>query len=88
MAERSTDLLIVGAGPYGLALAAVASHLGIDHFEGEPVVVEGEIAYTITAIATACLRPVRGPGTRQDRSLDRENPSTAASRAATAGQPR
>lgn len=31
MAERNTDLLIIGTGPYGLALAAYADHLGIDH---------------------------------------------------------
>jgi FAD-dependent urate hydroxylase len=29
--EESTDLLIIGAGPYGLAVAAYAQHLGIDH---------------------------------------------------------
>ena len=29
--EDTTDLLIVGAGPYGLAVAAYARHLGIDH---------------------------------------------------------
>lgn len=38
MAERSTDLLIIGAGPYGLALAAYADHLGIDHLvAGKPM---------------------------------------------------
>ena len=31
MADVQTDLLIVGAGPYGLALSAYAGHLGIDH---------------------------------------------------------
>jgi len=30
-AERKTDLLIVGAGPFGLAMAAYAKHLGIEH---------------------------------------------------------
>jgi lysine/ornithine N-monooxygenase len=29
--ERTTDLLIVGAGPFGLALAAYARSLGLDH---------------------------------------------------------
>ncbi len=29
--EEMTDLLIIGAGPYGLAKAAYARHLGIDH---------------------------------------------------------
>ena len=34
----STDLLIIGAGPYGLAMAAHARHLGIDHVVvGEPM---------------------------------------------------
>jgi cation diffusion facilitator CzcD-associated flavoprotein CzcO len=28
---RKTDLLIVGAGPFGLAMAAYAKHLGIEH---------------------------------------------------------
>ena len=38
MEERGTDLLIVGAGPYGLALAAYAGHLGIDHMvAGKPM---------------------------------------------------
>lgn len=33
-----TDLLIIGAGPFGLALAAAASQLGIDHaVVGEPM---------------------------------------------------
>ncbi len=30
-ADRKTDLLIVGAGPFGLAIAAYAKHLGIEH---------------------------------------------------------
>jgi len=29
--EATTDLLIIGAGPFGLAVAAYARHLGIDH---------------------------------------------------------
>jgi FAD-dependent urate hydroxylase len=29
--EATTNLLIIGAGPYGLAIAAYARHLGIDH---------------------------------------------------------
>lgn len=29
--HRNTDLLIIGAGPFGLAMAAYAQHLGIDH---------------------------------------------------------
>ncbi len=38
MEEQSTDLLIIGAGPYGLALAAYADHLGIDHVvAGKPM---------------------------------------------------
>ena len=28
---RSTELLVVGAGPFGLALAAEAAHQGIEH---------------------------------------------------------
>src|SRR5690349_516350 len=31
MANQETELLIIGAGPFGLALAAQASHLGIEH---------------------------------------------------------
>ena len=31
MSKHKTDLLIIGAGPFGLAVAAQASHLGIDH---------------------------------------------------------
>lgn len=31
MSDRRTDLLIIGAGPFGLALAAEAHHRGIDH---------------------------------------------------------
>lgn len=31
MQTYETDLLIIGAGPFGLAIAAQASHLGIDH---------------------------------------------------------
>lgn len=38
MAARQTGLLIIGAGPYGLAMAAQASHLGLDHLiVGEPM---------------------------------------------------
>ena len=39
MSERiSTDLLIVGAGPFGLALAAAASDAGVEHVVvGEPM---------------------------------------------------
>ena len=34
----ATDLLIIGAGPFGLAMAARARHLGIDHLiVGEPM---------------------------------------------------
>src|SRR5215208_1856922 len=33
-----TDLLIIGAGPFGLAVAAQASHLGIEHLvAGKPM---------------------------------------------------
>jgi cation diffusion facilitator CzcD-associated flavoprotein CzcO len=36
--HRNTDLLIVGAGPFGLSTAAHARHLGIDHLIiGEPM---------------------------------------------------
>ncbi|HSC25888.1 MAG TPA: NAD(P)-binding domain-containing protein [Vicinamibacterales bacterium] len=36
--DRRTDLLIVGAGPFGLSMAAHARHLGIDHLVvGEPM---------------------------------------------------
>src|SRR5688500_19904776 len=31
MQTYKTDLLIIGAGPFGLAIAAQASHSGIDH---------------------------------------------------------
>jgi len=31
MSKHETDLLIIGAGPFGLAVAAQASHLGIEH---------------------------------------------------------
>ena len=31
MTELQTDLLMIGAGPYGLALAAQAGHLGLDY---------------------------------------------------------
>lgn len=38
MEARATDLLIIGAGPFGLALSAQASALGIDHLVvGEPM---------------------------------------------------
>lgn len=38
MANYETDLLIIGAGPFGLALAAQASHLGIEHLvAGKPM---------------------------------------------------
>jgi cation diffusion facilitator CzcD-associated flavoprotein CzcO len=37
-ASRHTDFLIIGAGPFGLAMAARARHLGIDHLVvGEPM---------------------------------------------------
>ena len=32
--KKETDLLIIGAGPFGLAMAAHARHLGIDHLTG------------------------------------------------------
>ena len=36
--ERKAHLLIVGAGPFGLAMAAYASHLGIEHLiVGKPM---------------------------------------------------
>jgi cation diffusion facilitator CzcD-associated flavoprotein CzcO len=36
--DAKTDLLIIGAGPFGLSLAAYASHLGIRHtIVGEPM---------------------------------------------------
>jgi thioredoxin reductase len=31
MSKHETDLLVIGAGPFGLAIAAQASHLGIEH---------------------------------------------------------
>jgi FAD-dependent urate hydroxylase len=38
MANSSTDVLIVGAGPFGLSLAAYLTHLGIEHrVVGEPM---------------------------------------------------
>src|SRR5688572_5998437 len=38
MPNQQTDLLIIGAGPFGLAIAAQAAHLGIDHFVvGKPM---------------------------------------------------
>ena len=38
MSARNVNLLIVGAGPYGLAMAACAADLGIDHeIVGEPM---------------------------------------------------
>ncbi len=34
----TTDLLIIGAGPFGLSMAAHARHLGVDHvIVGEPM---------------------------------------------------
>jgi thioredoxin reductase len=36
--EKQTDLLIIGAGPFGLAMAAYAGHLDIDHIlVGKPM---------------------------------------------------
>ena len=36
--KKETDLLIIGAGPFGLAMAAHARHLGIDHLMvGKPM---------------------------------------------------
>ena len=38
MRSYETDLLIIGAGPFGLAIAAQASHAGIDHLvAGKPM---------------------------------------------------
>ncbi len=38
MTNYETDLLIIGAGPFGLALAAQASHLGVEHLvTGKPM---------------------------------------------------
>jgi len=38
MANYETELLIIGAGPFGLAIAAQASHLGIEHLAvGKPM---------------------------------------------------
>lgn len=38
MSKHKTDLLIVGAGPFGLAVAAQASHLGLEHIiVGKPM---------------------------------------------------
>ena len=38
MANYKTDLFIIGAGPFGLAMAAQASHLGIEHLvAGKPM---------------------------------------------------
>ena len=38
MSKHKTDLLIIGAGPFGLAVAAQASHLGIEHLvTGKPM---------------------------------------------------
>ena len=38
MPKHKTDLLIVGAGPFGLAVAAQASHLGLEHLiAGKPM---------------------------------------------------
>ena len=36
--EKKTNLLIIGAGPFGLAMAAYARHLGVDHLvAGKPM---------------------------------------------------
>src|SRR5678809_697012 len=36
--QRKTDVLIIGAGPFGLSIAAGASQLGIDHLiVGKPM---------------------------------------------------
>ena len=38
MSKHKTNLLIIGAGPFGLAVAAQASHLGIEHvIAGKPM---------------------------------------------------
>ncbi len=38
MSKHKTNLLIIGAGPFGLAIAAQASHLGIEHLvAGKPM---------------------------------------------------
>src|ERR1044071_7501108 len=38
MSKHETDLLVIGAGPFGLAVAAQASHLGIEHLVvGKPM---------------------------------------------------
>jgi cation diffusion facilitator CzcD-associated flavoprotein CzcO len=38
MSKHETDLLVVGAGPFGLAVAAQAAHLGIEHLvAGRPM---------------------------------------------------
>src|SRR6185503_6267114 len=38
MRTHETDLLIIGAGPFGLAIAAQAAHLGIEHLiAGKPM---------------------------------------------------
>src|SRR6185503_13959645 len=38
MRSYETDLLIIGAGPFGLAIAAQASHAGVDHLvAGKPM---------------------------------------------------
>ena len=38
MSEHEIDLLIIGAGPFGLAVAAQASQLGIEHIiAGKPM---------------------------------------------------
>ena len=38
MPNQQTDLLIIGAGPFGLAIAAQAAHLGIEHLVvGKPM---------------------------------------------------
>ena len=38
MSKHETDLLVIGAGPFGLAVAAQAAHLGIKHLvAGRPM---------------------------------------------------